>query len=148
MNGLQEAHRVLKSGGVIGVREYDAGGTILEPSLPETARGSELYHRVWEHNHGKPLIGRTLRGLLGQAGFSRVEGSASYECFGSPEATRWFAELWVGYLEESSFGEMVNRLGWADDSQIESICDGWRAWGEHPDAFCARAWCEAVGWKE
>jgi hypothetical protein len=37
--------------------------------------------------------------------------------------------------------------GWADRAELERLCAAFRAWGEHPDAFYARARCEAVGWK-
>jgi len=39
-------------------------------------------------------------------------------------------------------------LGWANQTTLDAMVVALQAWGEHPDAFWAETWCEAVGWKE
>jgi hypothetical protein len=42
---------------------------------------------------------------------------------------------------------VITEKKWASQSELEEISAAYIAWGEHPDAFFARARCEAVGWK-
>jgi hypothetical protein len=44
--------------------------------------------------------------------------------------------------------EQLLDLGWASRADLDEIAAVWRAWGDHPDAFWAMTWREAVGWKE
>ena len=47
-----------------------------------------------------------------------------------------------------TFADQVIELGWMDRAEIENVKAAWKDWGENPDAFWARSWCEAIGWKE
>jgi hypothetical protein len=46
-------------------------------------------------------------------------------------------------------GKMGNRFveqGWVDRQTVAQMSQAWQAWRERPDAFLARAFCEAVAW--
>jgi ubiquinone/menaquinone biosynthesis C-methylase UbiE len=76
---LTELRRVLKPGGLIGVRAGDMGGTLVDSEGEEAAQGLAAYLAKSEKGGGDPYIGRKLGRLLRKAGFM-VEGvSASYE---------------------------------------------------------------------
>src|SRR5882672_10451081 len=64
IRGLREAFRVLKPGGVIGVKEFDHGGDIVYPSDPAIEKYGELYLRLRRENGHDPLSGRKLGALL------------------------------------------------------------------------------------
>jgi SAM-dependent methyltransferase len=148
LQALKEAYRVLKPGGVIGVRVNSPEECIEEPGDPLIERCNDLVRRLYTHNGGDSTIGRRVRGLLREAGFVRVEVAASYECYGNLEATRKRAERLAGGFTQPPIPEQLIELGWASRAELEAIAAFWRAWGENPDAFCARTWREAVGWKE
>ena len=145
---LQEMYRVLRSGGVAGVRASDIGGDIFEPNDdPIIGRSREFAARLIQHNGGNAHTGRRLRGLLGAAGFHHVQAWASYDCFGTAELVKYWGERQVGAFTQPPISEQLIELGWANQAELESIAAYWRTWGERPDAFGARCYGHAIGWK-
>ena len=111
----------------------------------------ELMEKNWNLRGVAGLrFARRHREVLRGAGFGRIEASASVSCSGTPEATRSWGETVSRYImePESQFRKGVIDKGWADLATLETMATDWRRWGEHPDAFWAQTWCEAVGWKE
>ena len=70
---LTELQRLLKPGGVIGIRDLENGGTILTPSSQITDKARELMDRVLEYSGGHPLFGRSQRVLLREVGFVNIQ---------------------------------------------------------------------------
>jgi ubiquinone/menaquinone biosynthesis C-methylase UbiE len=145
LKGVKEIHRVLKPGGVMGIRDDDHGAMIRVPSNPIFDQGYELFKRTWKHDGGDPLFGRRQREILRKAGFVNITATASCENYGTAEATRSFGETAAGFID--SFAKIAIQLGWTDKETIEQIKQEWRTWGENPDAFYMLPFCEAVGWK-
>ncbi len=143
---LAEMHRVLRPGGVIGVRTPDRGSDIFWPEDEVHRRFESLWTRLWQRNGGDPFIGRRLRHLLLDAGFVGVEASASYDCYGTREATQHWGSGLQTYTRDD-VGPQIIELGWADQSDLDSMVAAWGEWANLPDAFWAISWCEAVGWK-
>jgi len=147
ISALKEMGRVLKSGGVIGIRTVDHGGRMIVPANQGLDEYYDLHERIWTH-HGSDLrLGRHLRSLLRQAGFIRIEGSASYDYAGTLAETRAFALAQIARIKSTpAFHEAID-AGWVDQPTLEKMMVAWQEWGEHPDAFHALAMCEVVGWK-
>ena len=144
---LAEVYRVLKPGGMVGVRDADHGGNVHSPFPPTLAQAWELIDHVFQYHGANLCMGRTQRALLRDAGFKRVEASASYDYYGTAEATQTFSAYFIEFLGHQHTEEIIAQ-GWADRAALEAMCVALKAWGAHPDAFFARARCEAVGWKE
>ena len=85
VNAIKEIHRVLKPGGIIGIRAPDWAGTLVAPPNPVLETAFNLYYTFAQHNGGNPFIGRHLRALLREAGFVNTKGSASYTCHGTSD---------------------------------------------------------------
>ena len=86
--------------------------------------------------------------MLLQAGFCPVEASASFgEVYGTPEATRRYADIMVKALQESNWVEFVTENRLATVGEMKRLEAAWNAWGDAPDAFHAQANGEALGWK-
>lgn len=144
---LREAFRVLKPGGAVGVKEADQGGDLLSPPDPILQQGMALYAKLREHNGHDPTIGRRLRGLLHEAGFERIEASAAYESYGTPDQVRTLAQVWAGLITQSQVGAQILELGWANQQALAFMAGACARFAERPDAFAAIAWGQAVAWK-
>ena len=141
-----EIHRVLKPGGIIGVREEDTASFIISPFTPKFDELMKLYVRTWKHNGGDPYFARRQRAVLNEAGFVRVEATASAESYGTPESTRQMGDMMADYMYTHL--ETAIQLNWVDSKKAKTLTTEWRSWGEHPDAFFGVLFCEAVGWVE
>lgn len=147
IRGLREVYRVLKPGGVVGVKEFDHGGDIAYPLEPAMAKYDELYRRLRTEFGHDPEGGRKIGGLLFEAGFSEVLMSASYESLSSPTTLRGAAQIFIGLLNEGWSDAFLSR-GWATAEDIADMRNAWVRFADFPGALFASTWCEAVGQKQ
>jgi SAM-dependent methyltransferase len=143
VRALRELRRVLRPGGVVGVRDPDWGADLLAPTTPLLEQWWNVRWRVLKHNGGEAL-GRLLRGQLLEAGFARADAQATVSSAGSLAETREYA----GFLKAQLNGHARTAIaqGWLDQSTVDAIAEDFDRWAERPDAFSARIYCEAIGW--
>lgn len=144
---LREIYRVLRVGGVVGIRSGDAGGSLFAPANPVIERFWTLFDAVVSQGGGNPLLGREHRALLRQAGFVNIVASATYESYGTEEDVRLWGQTIAKMFSTEAQVEQFIQLG-SNPSEIEAMHQAWLAWAEEPDAFLADVRCEAVGWKQ
>ena len=93
------------------------------------------------------FFGKHLPSVLRRAGFENVEGSASCETYGTPEAIASYADISALSLEEPAVLTVAREQGWADEETVERWCVAIREWGADPDSWAILMRCEAVGFK-
>jgi ubiquinone/menaquinone biosynthesis C-methylase UbiE len=146
MKALRELWRVLKPGGLIGLRDADSDGDVYYPAHEEVDRFWNLTRRVIEHNGGDARFGRKQRRLLREAGFRNIVASASCDAFGTTEMTAGFSRYFGGiFLNQHR--ALILKEQWASEAELTAMQNALLTWGSHPDAFYSRCRCEAVGWK-
>ena len=142
---LAEMYRVLKPGGVVGIRDDDWSAYLLEPTSTLRTLGIELILRGVEHNGGNFRSARHHVKLLREAGFVDIEGHASAGGSGTSESVNEFAAVLVRQLKDPVFEKIVLGEAWTDQHTLDSIAADVRAWAAEPDAFLAFVKCAAVG---
>jgi SAM-dependent methyltransferase len=144
VRALAELRRVLRPGGVVGLKDLDQGTHIMAPNTPLLEQWHALLLRVRQHNGGDPFTGRRHRGHLLAAGFARAEATASVRSAGSLEETHRRAV----YFKAQLLGIARTGLeeGWIDQAAVDAMRGAIDAWAERPDAFSVLTYCEAIGW--
>lgn len=130
VRALQEMRRVLRPSGFAGIRSPDWAGWVVYPPNPWIEQAFDLFKEMQVANGGNPHVGRALKGLLRESGFSNISISASYEIVDDLTTfVEWLANCLAlrGRLELRQNGQEI------------------RAWSEHPDALIAVSWFEGLG---
>jgi len=139
LKALAEMRRVLRPGGVMGVRSPDFDGHIIAPPDSALATVLRMQKQLYIRNGEAPCVGKHLRGLLHQAGCVRVIATASYDCYGTPESLQYLAK------NADMIGAHSVRYGISPEEAARLVAE-LKAWTEDPAAFFADNRCEAVGW--
>lgn len=145
VQALGELRRVLRPGGIVGLRDADMGADIFTPVTPLLEQWWTWRPRILEHNGGQPLSRHHRRRLL-EAGFARAEAWASASNGGSLAETRQHAAFFKAQL--AGMARTAIAAGWLDQATVDAIAAELDQWAERPDAFSARIYCESIGWVE
>ena len=87
--------------------------------------------------------GRSIGAMLRGSGFSDVMMTASLNCHSSGPSAQQLSEQMAGL---PVLGQAVE-AGIITQEESQEITAAWLQWGTHQDAFLARPWGEAMGWK-
>jgi SAM-dependent methyltransferase len=148
LRALRELRRVLRPGGVAGVKDPDEGATLISPLPPLVANLLELTLRLRGHNGSSPFYARHLRGLLLDAGFSRAEAQVTARGGGSDAIARETVAGLRARLYGPAGDERLIALGWTTPAALATMYDELERWGGRPDAFYSLVYCSAVAWAE
>jgi ubiquinone/menaquinone biosynthesis C-methylase UbiE len=143
LDALHEMHRVLRPGGLIGVRDDDTGTMVIAPHSAKMDAVTDLLDRVIRASGGNGRVGRQHRALLRQAGFGEIVASATAQAHGTTPETAQQGEVSAALLDHMK--PMIVEQGWASAERVEFLAGFCRDWGKGPDAFDVITWCEAVG---
>jgi SAM-dependent methyltransferase len=142
-DAIRESHRVLKDGGILGIRQGVHNLDLIHPPEPKLKRWFEVYAAVLRANGGDPDVGGRLGAMLRESGFSDVIMAASLNCHSSGPSAQGLSEQMAGL---PVLGQAVES-GIITEEKSQEINAAWLQWGTYQDAFLARPWGEAMGWK-
>jgi ubiquinone/menaquinone biosynthesis C-methylase UbiE len=130
VRALREMKRVLRSSGLVGIRSPDWAGWLVHPPNSFVEQAFHQFKEIQTANGGNPHVGRTLKGLLRESGFSSISVSASYEIV---DDLATFVEWLANCLELRGHTELRQ-----NGQEV-------RAWSKHPDTIIAVSWFEGLG---
>ncbi len=145
LRALREARRVARPGAVIGVTGIDEPTYMIYPGDPALTAAFEVSAKL---RTGDPRTGRQLRGLLHDAGFRRCVAQARAFHHGDPAETRALADYNSSWYATPEVVERIVARGLATPDELAAMSAAWAAWGNHPAAFFAGMWCEAIGFAD
>jgi ubiquinone/menaquinone biosynthesis C-methylase UbiE len=120
-----ELRRVLKPGGLIGLRAGDLGGLLIDAGSEGPAQAFGAYLATQKESSKDPNVGRKLGRLMRNAGFTVQKMTASYEVI-----TEMLLKLGPSLAEQfAASGSFCSLRDKATDDSL----------------FVALAWCEATG---
>ena len=125
---LEEMGRVCKSGGIVAAHDSDYHSMVWWPDDPLLHRWLAVYTAVARANGGEPDAGRRLRSWAEEAGFSKIDCSASAWCFATDEERKWWGYSWAERVTATAVAERAVELGIADRPELAAIGAAWRKW--------------------
>ena len=146
LQGLSEMRRVLRTGGIIGIRDLDWGGRILSPTTPLLEEWFEVTIKVRKFNGGNPHIGRNHRRLLLDSGFLNSKATVSVWSLGTEDEVKICGTFLKAQLQ--GFSRVALSNGWLDQKTLEAVCADIDNWSSLPESFYMDTYCEAIAYKE
>ena len=141
---LEEAKRVLKPGGLIGIRDIDFGGCLYSSEDNAFAIVMSYLSRSVRENDGNPDIGRSLPSLMVDAGFEMIVAKAAIHSSDTLETRReWYGgqkALW----EQADFVQEAVAKGWLTKEEREEISQRLEIEAEDHTRFNAVTFVEVV----
>lgn len=144
---LREMLRVVRPGGLVGVRDVDWGTVAYWPRDPWLDRFVETHLKTWYRNGGEPLMGRRLRALFHGAGVTDLRVTAAVWCYTTPEDTVAWGDAYADRLLTSPMGGRAVEYGFASRADLEAMAAAFRAWARHPEALWSFIHVAALGRK-
>lgn len=139
-----EVFRVLKSGGIVGAKEFNHSSNIVWPETEFLTKVNKLYERLRLANGHDPDSGRKVPGLLAATGFDDLEARATFDTIPRPE---WTGSPIMEAMVRDEWGPQFVERGWASAEEVEEMIQASEVYKPGPDFFQATAWVEVLAKK-
>ncbi|MEV0803946.1 methyltransferase domain-containing protein [Kribbella sp. NPDC050281] len=134
VQALREMRRVCKPGGIVAVRDSDYHGFTWYPELPELDEWMDLYQRMARANGGEPDAGRRLLSWALEAGFEKVDATASTWTFADEAGRAFWGGMWADRILQSAMSDQARRAG-VPEKTLNAISAAWKTWAARPDGW-------------
>jgi ubiquinone/menaquinone biosynthesis C-methylase UbiE len=145
LRALAEMRRILRPGGLVAVASVEYGGLILAgPHEDLLRRFYAIREQLWIRDGADPYLGRRLRGLLSESGFTDGEATTKVIPYGTTELVATFGRGRAVDCEDEWYVTSAVEADLATSAEIERMHDAWLEWAESPASYAAFTWCRAV----
>ena len=144
---LTEVKRVLKPGGIMGCREMICESSFAHPDASGVQTAWRVFEDLVDADDGHAQMGKDVKNHLIEAGFVDVRMTAEFHVFSEPEELDFFYGLVTRWFLAPEITGAAIKYGAATARTAESIRAAYEAWREHPGAFAAIAFGQAVAVK-
>ena len=134
VTALREMARVCRPGGLVAVRDADYAAMAWHPELPALDEWRRVYRTAALANGAQPDAARRLRAWAAAAGLADVDLTTSTWTYADPAACRWWGHSQADRFGGEVFARQAAEQGVPHDA-VARIAEGWRTWGEHPEAW-------------
>ncbi|MHB2029418.1 MAG: methyltransferase domain-containing protein [Acidimicrobiales bacterium] len=133
VRALAEMQRVLRSGGILAVRDADYGAFVWHPADPQLTRWMDVYHQITMRNGATADAGRHLKEWVRAAGFADVAVSSSTWTFESSEERAWWGGLWAERVRHSEFARQGIEYAITNEIELEAMACAFERWSDESD---------------
>ena len=144
---LAEIHRVLRPGGLVSFREIDFGASLYYPEDSAFKELMSVFRRSIFHNQGNPYVGRSLSGVLTEAGFDIEEALASFAQSSTAEQKKGMYKAMTLLWEQADFPKQAVELDWISEDDRSAMSERLADESSKPEYFNATTYVEVVGFK-
>ena len=144
---LAEVKRVLKPGGIIASREFIVASSFLEPGAENTVPAWNAFANLVSANGGHPNLGRELKSVFLDAGFSDVRATASFDFFSTAEDVAFLHAFIIDWFYKPEIIEAATKYGLATQEQFDEWRQGLDEWRSYAGAVGGLAFGEAIARK-
>ena len=134
VGALRLMARLARPGGVVAARDGDYSAMSWSPPDPRLDHWREIYLAVTRRNGAEANAARWLLRWAGAAGLSDTVYTTSTWTFATPHDRSWWSAVWAERTTLSAFAHQAVEYRIATQKDLEDAAEGWRAWGEVPDA--------------
>ena len=145
---LAEVRRVLKPGGIIACREPMFRSSFTHPEFGVIGKAWRMMEDLLAADDAHPQMGVELKGRLTEAGFANVQVTASFNMYSSPDDLAYVHGMAAKWLLSPEISDAAIKYGAATQKLCDDIRAAYDKWVEHPGAFAAIAYGEAVANKQ
>lgn len=145
---MAEAARVLKPRGIFATRDLIGESSFFEPGTEGLREAWATFTNLMRSNGAHPEIGKEMKGIMLNAGFTDIRCSASFDSYGTTADLAFYYGFIVDWFFSEQLIERVTGLGIASKEKFafwRSELDHWR---DSSSAFGALAFGECVGFKQ
>jgi len=132
---LREMRRVLRSPGILAVRDSDYGAFVWTPADPRLDRWMAIYHQLTAANHADPDAGRHLHQWVREAGFTDLTVSSSTWTFHTADERAWWGGLWADRVRASEYARQSLEHGFATADELDDIAAAFADWAADEDGL-------------